>query len=135
MEGISLESSAKREIGPTSFLTVQDIWSLRTNLHLYVSFESLASNTNFFLKAYLFLREFVLGNNNTGLVTKTSSGSVVVIGGVNATLAEDVLPGSEENLYGPGAQISTYVFPAPTRAAWTSFIRTETATPTPTRHV
>ncbi|KAG6897814.1 hypothetical protein C0992_010618 [Termitomyces sp. T32_za158] len=82
--------------------------------------------------AFVFLREFVLGNNQTGLVTKTATGQTVVIGGTNSTLAQDVLPGGDEIYYGPGAKISTYVFPSATRAAWNSFIRTETALPSQT---
>ncbi|KAG5715584.1 Vitellogenic carboxypeptidase [Termitomyces sp. T112] len=81
--------------------------------------------------AFVFLREFVLGDNQTGLVTKTATGQVVVIGGTNSTLAQDVLPGGDEIYYGPGAKISTYVFPSATRAAWKSFIQTETALPSP----
>jgi len=77
--------------------------------------------------AFTFVREFVLGNNPTGLVTH-SSGSTHVIGGVNSTLAEDILPGGDKIFYGSGATQSTYVFPSATRAAWRSFIRTETAT-------
>ena len=80
----------------------------------------------------MFLREFVLGNNRTGLVTKAATGEVVVIGGTNSTLSQDVLPGGDEIYYGPGAKISTYVFPSSTRAAWKSFIQTETALPSPT---
>ncbi|GLB41836.1 putative peptidase S10 family protein [Lyophyllum shimeji] len=82
--------------------------------------------------AFTFLREFVLGKNQTGLVTRTAKGEVVVVGGTNATLAQDILPGGDEIYYGPGAKISTYVFPSATRAAWQSFICTETAAPSPT---
>ncbi|KAG6866596.1 hypothetical protein C0991_002084 [Blastosporella zonata] len=82
--------------------------------------------------AFVFLREFVLGKNQTGLVVTAPSGKVAVIGGTNATLAENVLPGGDEIYYGPGAKVSTYVFPAATRAAWKSFIQTETAVPSPT---
>ncbi|KAF5383799.1 hypothetical protein D9615_003548 [Tricholomella constricta] len=82
--------------------------------------------------AFTFLREFVLGKNQTGLVKTTSKGEVFVVGGTNATLAQDILPGSDEIYYGQGAKVSTYVFPSATRAAWTSFILTETAVPAPT---
>jgi len=78
-------------------------------------------------QAYTFLREFVLGNNSTGLVTN-SSGSIVVVGGENSTLAENILPGQAEIYYGSGTTQSTYTFPSATVAAWNSFIRTETAT-------
>ncbi|KAF8074955.1 Alpha/Beta hydrolase protein [Lyophyllum atratum] len=78
--------------------------------------------------AFTFLREFVLGKNQTGLVTKTANGKVVVVGGTDATLAQDVLPGGDEIYYGAGTKASTYIFPSATRAAWSSFIRTATET-------
>ena len=40
-------------------------------------------------QALVFLREFVLGSNKTGLVLNPTT----VVGGENSTLAEDVLPG------------------------------------------
>ncbi|KAF9461223.1 Alpha/Beta hydrolase protein [Collybia nuda] len=80
--------------------------------------------------AFTFLREFVLGNNKQGLVTKIA-GKTLVIGGENTALAADTLPGSDGIRYGPGSDPSTYVAPAATRAAWQSFIRTATASPTP----
>ncbi|KAG6832254.1 hypothetical protein H0H87_002150 [Tephrocybe sp. NHM501043] len=83
-------------------------------------------------QAFTFLREFVLGKNLTGSVIKAPSGQVMVVGGTDATLAQDVLPGGDEIYYGPGAKVSTYVFPVATRAAWKSFIQTETASPSPT---
>lgn len=58
------------------------------------------------------------------------SDKTYVVGGTNATLAEDILPGGDEIFYGSGATQSTYVAPSATRAAWRSFIRTETASPT-----
>jgi carboxypeptidase D len=54
----------------------------------------------------------------------------VVIGGINSTLAADILPGGDEIFYGSGATQSTYVAPLATRVAWRSFIRTATASPT-----
>ncbi|KAG6908972.1 hypothetical protein DXG01_002580 [Tephrocybe rancida] len=83
-------------------------------------------------KALTFMREFVFGKNQTGLVIKAPTGKAAVIGGTDATLAQDVLPGGDEIYYGPGAKISTYVFPSATRAAWKAFIQTETAVPSPT---
>ncbi|KAG6812783.1 hypothetical protein H0H92_000553 [Tricholoma furcatifolium] len=82
--------------------------------------------------AFTFLREFVLGNNQTGLVIKSASGQTVVVGGINASLAQDILPGGDEIYYGPGVQISTRIWPSATRAAWQSFIQTETAVPSTT---
>lgn len=77
------------------------------------------------------MREFVFGNNETGLVTNTS-GTVSVIGGENSTLAEDILPGKPPIFYGSGTTMSTYTFPSATIAAWNAFIQTETATATAT---
>lgn len=74
----------------------------------------------------------MLGNNKQGLVTKVL-GKTLVIGGEDATLAGDVLPGADGIRYGPGSKPSTYIAPAATRAAWKSFIRTATASPTPTQ--
>ncbi len=76
------------------------------------------------------MKEFVLGNNTLGLVESTPNGTVTVVGGENATLAEDVLPGRDEVIYGSGTAVSTFVFPEATRSAWREFIRTETALPT-----
>jgi len=80
--------------------------------------------------AYKFMKEFVLGNNPLGRVESAPNGTVTVVGGENATLAEDVLPGRDEVIYGSGTAVSTFVFPEATRSAWREFIRTETAQPT-----
>ncbi|KIM90542.1 hypothetical protein PILCRDRAFT_186958 [Piloderma croceum F 1598] len=73
--------------------------------------------------AYTFLREFVLGTNQTGLV-KNASGTVSVVGGESPTLAAGVLPGNLEIFYGSGSTESTYIAPTATIAAWSSFIAT-----------
>ena len=72
------------------------------------------------------LREFILGSNQTGLVTNTS-GAVSVVGGESTSLAAEVLPGQSGILVGTGTTQSTYTFPAATIAAWESFIATATA--------
>jgi carboxypeptidase D len=72
-------------------------------------------------QAFVFLREFVLGNNETGLVKKSKSGVVTVVGGEKKSL-EGVIPGGDKIYYGNGATQSTYIFPAATRAAWKTFI-------------
>lgn len=69
------------------------------------------------------LREFILGSNQTGLVTN-SSGAIHVNGGENATLAQPVLSGQAEIFVGSGTTQSSYVFPSATIAAWNSFIGT-----------
>ncbi|OBZ74243.1 Serine carboxypeptidase-like 21 [Grifola frondosa] len=82
-------------------------------------------------RALTFIREFVFGNNETGLVTN-SSGTISVEGGENSTLAEDVLPGQLGIYIGSGTTQSTYTFPSATIAAWQSFIATPTAPPNAT---
>ncbi|KAF9028443.1 alpha/beta-hydrolase [Hymenopellis radicata] len=71
--------------------------------------------------ALTFLREFVFGSNTTGLVIGDS-----VVGGENATLGADVMPGQDEIYFGSVSIEGTYVFPKATRAAWASFIAKET---------
>ncbi|KAH7910092.1 alpha beta-hydrolase [Hygrophoropsis aurantiaca] len=78
--------------------------------------------------ALVLMREFVYGNNQTGLVT-SSSGTIKVIGGENSTLAELIMPGQEAIYYGAGTTESTYYFPTATIAAWEKFIATATAEP------
>ncbi|KAI0718832.1 alpha/beta-hydrolase [Fomitopsis betulina] len=76
--------------------------------------------------AQTFLREFVLGDNQTGLVT-TSSGRATVVGGAVSSLAVGVLPGQSGIFIGSGTTQSTYTFPSATIAAWDSYIVTATA--------
>lgn len=77
--------------------------------------------------AHTFLREFVLGDNQTGLVT-TRDGRATVVGGAVSSLAVGVLPGQSGIFIGSGATQSTYTFPSATIAAWDSYIVTATAT-------
>lgn len=89
---------------------------------------SLTHVTDYFSKqAFVFLREFVLGNNQTGLVTN-SSGNASVVGGENATLAGTVLPGQLGIFVGSGTTQSTYTYPSATIAAWDSFFASVTST-------
>ncbi|KAJ6602734.1 Alpha/Beta hydrolase protein [Mycena vulgaris] len=77
--------------------------------------------------AFVFVSEFVLGSNTTGLVS--SSGTVV--GGEDPALAVDVMPGFNVIYYGDGdsatTSLSTFV-PSATLASWEQFIATATAT-------
>ena len=82
---------------------------------------------NVTLQAYTFFREFVLGNNATGLVD--SSGNVQ--GGEDAKLMKAVLPGQTEIRYNSGTVPLTYTPPSESVAAWQSFIQTA-APPEPT---
>ncbi|EIW53480.1 alpha/beta-hydrolase [Trametes versicolor FP-101664 SS1] len=74
-------------------------------------------------QALVFLREFVLGTNKNGTV----EGSAVV-GGEDATLAGEYLPGGAEIFYGSGTTAGTSAVPSATIAAWESFLATATAT-------
>ncbi|TDL15661.1 alpha/beta-hydrolase [Rickenella mellea] len=74
--------------------------------------------------AFKFMQDFVLGSDPTGLITN-SSGTIIVVGSENSTLAGDFLPGGAI-LYGSGTTASTD--PAASVAAWNSFIATATAT-------
>ncbi|KAF9269106.1 alpha/beta-hydrolase [Marasmius fiardii PR-910] len=75
-------------------------------------------------QALTFFREFVFGNNQTGLV---QSGSTVV-GGEDPQLSNDILPGDPEIYYGSAATQGTYVFPTATRDAWNAFITKQPGT-------
>ncbi|KAJ3890728.1 alpha beta-hydrolase [Lentinula edodes] len=77
--------------------------------------------------AKIFLQQFVFGTNTTGLVTGST-----VTGGEDPELAEDVMPGSDPIFYGSLSTESSTIWPEATRAAWTSFIQTETASVTTT---
>lgn len=79
--------------------------------------------------AFTFLREFVLGNNQTGLVTTSSSGEVIVIGGEDATLAGDILKEPPEIYLGSWVTTSTYTFPSATIAQWDNYFATATSIP------
>ncbi|KAJ7726259.1 alpha/beta-hydrolase [Mycena maculata] len=79
--------------------------------------------------AFVFVREFVLGSNTTGLVQRNGT----VVGGEESVLAENVLPGGTVIYYGNGdsgtTSLSTVV-PSATLASWEHFIATATATTT-----
>ncbi|GBE89633.1 alpha/beta-hydrolase [Sparassis crispa] len=74
------------------------------------------------------LREFILGNNSTGLVTEIN-GVATVISGEVSSLAEAVLPGQLGIYTGSGSTQGTYTYPSATIAAWSSYILTATASP------
>ncbi|OJT06591.1 Pheromone-processing carboxypeptidase KEX1 [Trametes pubescens] len=74
-------------------------------------------------QALVFLREFVLGTNKNGTVEGSD-----VVGGENASLAGDYLPGGAEIFYGSGTTAGTFMPPSATIAAWNSFLATATAT-------
>lgn len=79
------------------------------------------------LQAFVLLREFILGNNRTGLVT-TSRGHTTVIGGEDKNFA-GIITGQPEIYYGSGTTQFTYTAPTLTIAEWETFIAVATATP------
>ncbi|CCM06968.1 uncharacterized protein FIBRA_09282 [Fibroporia radiculosa] len=80
--------------------------------------------------AYQFLRDFILGNDPTGMVVNVGD-QTAVIGGEVSSFAAAVLPGQSGIYIGSGATQSTYTFPSATIAAWESYIVTATATAAP----
>ncbi|OSD04774.1 alpha/beta-hydrolase [Trametes coccinea BRFM310] len=78
------------------------------------------------LRGFILAREFILGNNQTGLVTN-SSGTVSVVGGESSALAVDAIPGQLGIYEGSFSTTATYTYPSATIAAWNSYIATATA--------
>ncbi|EJD46625.1 alpha/beta-hydrolase [Auricularia subglabra TFB-10046 SS5] len=79
--------------------------------------------------AAIFLREFVLGQNTTGLVMPDGS----VVGGENATLSMDYLPAFERPIfYGSATSQFSTIWPKATINAWEKFIASALAEPTTT---
>ncbi|KAJ3559619.1 hypothetical protein NM688_g231 [Phlebia brevispora] len=78
-------------------------------------------------RAYVLLREFILGSNPTGLVVSHSH-DVTVVGGEDSALAASALIGESAIFVGTGMTQSSTVYPSATIAAWESFIATVTAT-------
>ncbi|KAH9893404.1 alpha/beta-hydrolase [Cubamyces lactineus] len=81
-------------------------------------------------RGFVLVREFILGNNQTGLLTN-SSGTVSVVGGEVSSLAGDVIRGQLGIYVGSFSTQSTYTYPSATIAAWNSYIVTATAIGTP----
>lgn len=72
----------------------------------------------------------MFGNNRTGLVTGTSSGTITVVGGEESILENEVLRGQAGIYYGQGTTASTYFFPSATVKAWDAYIAAARSTPT-----
>lgn len=83
-----------------------------------------------FVQAFVFLRDFILGSNTTGLV-EISKHTTTVVGGEDPKLAEDILPGTTVIFYGSGTTAFSTIVPSATLASWDKFIATATATATP----
>ncbi|KAJ3505493.1 hypothetical protein NMY22_g17567 [Coprinellus aureogranulatus] len=78
--------------------------------------------------AFKFARDFIFGNDPLGSVAGDR-----VIGGQDPKLGGKALQAAPDLYLGQGKTESTYIAPAPTRDAWSSFIATATATTTQVR--
>jgi hypothetical protein len=108
----------------------QVIWYLSRSPLLFVLFSLLSLRLLILAQAYVLVREFILGHNQTGLVTDASSAA---IGGENVKLsgfASDVLRAGPEIYVGSLSTTSTVVAPSASTAVWESFIATRWASAT-----
>ncbi|KAJ3488637.1 hypothetical protein NLI96_g2695 [Meripilus lineatus] len=78
--------------------------------------------------AFTFLREFILGNSQIGLVVETPT-TTSVIGGETSIFQDGVLPGDIGIFVGSGATQSTFAYPAATVDAWAKFAAKATSAP------
>lgn len=67
------------------------------------------------------MKEFLVGNSQTGLV-QTSGGTTSVVGGENPTLAQAAVPGQPAIFYGSSSTEGSIVWPAATVAAFESHV-------------
>ncbi|EIW58496.1 alpha/beta-hydrolase [Trametes versicolor FP-101664 SS1] len=79
-------------------------------------------------RGFTLLREFILGNNQTGLVTSGANGAIRVDGGELLSLAVDALRATDAVFVGSVTTQSTFLYPAATVDAWNNYIATATAT-------
>ncbi|OJA08691.1 hypothetical protein AZE42_01195 [Rhizopogon vesiculosus] len=84
----------------------------------------LVGNTNP-QSGFVLIREFIFGNNQTGLVTNTS-GKVTVVGGEVSSLANEIMTGQAAIYYGSATTESAFYFPTATVKAWNAYIPTAT---------
>jgi len=82
------------------------------------------------ISALTLAREFIFGNNQTGLVTNTSSGAVTVVGGEVTSLGNEIMTGQAAIYYGQATTASSYFFPSATVEAWNAYFATVTTTAT-----
>ncbi|KAL5492094.1 hypothetical protein ACEPAI_3541 [Sanghuangporus weigelae] len=72
--------------------------------------------------AFLLFREFILGNNSTGLVTNSSDGESGGGDEYSSHSMGDILPGDSAILFGSGTTTSVFVAPPATIASWEAFL-------------
>ncbi|KAI0083863.1 hypothetical protein BDY19DRAFT_606451, partial [Irpex rosettiformis] len=71
--------------------------------------------------AFVMYREFILGNNKTGLLTNSSA---TAVGGEDSSLVvgpNNILFGENSILFGSGTRTSFYAAPSATIASWRSY--------------
>ena len=76
------------------------------------------------------IREFIFGNNQTGLVTDVSARTVTVVGGEVSSLGDEIMTGQVVVYYGKAMAAPGYVYPSATIEAWDAYMSTATATGT-----
>ena len=73
----------------------------------------------------VFLREFILGNNDTGRVVDQSK----TVGGNFEALAGQAIVGEDDIFTGAGVTQGTVTVPSATVSNWIDFLQTATSTP------
>lgn len=122
--------SIRRGTGPTSSSKVPVIVFPRYNQRAYVDVSIYIAHSIVLLtcsQAFILLREFILGHNETGLVT-SFHGHTSVVGGEDHNFG-GVMTGQSGIYYGSGATHYTYTYPSLTIAEWETFIAVATDTP------
>jgi carboxypeptidase D len=109
---------------------MQDMRYLNTNPRLYVYYRAsyywLVYPTEI-SQAKVMFREFILGNNKTGLLIDSNS---TAVGGENPSLLlgpNNIYPGRKGILYGSGTATSLYTAPSATIASWEAFFASKVA--------
>lgn len=126
-------SSIKNATGPMYSSTAQATRSLQASLKRYVPSLLLHPRKECLLltsrQAFTFVREFVVGNNQTGLV-QTVNQSTSVVGGENPSLQQSVIPGQSGIAFGSATTQGQTAWPAATVAAFDSYINLASITGT-----
>jgi carboxypeptidase D len=81
------------------------------------------------IQAYTFVRDFLLGNNQTGLV-QNFNGTISVVGGENPTLEQAAIPGQRGIYYGSSITQGTTEWPTATVQQFATYINQVTVTGT-----
>jgi len=72
-----------------------------------------------------FVTEFIIGNSTLGLVTPSGA----TVGGINATLAQGIMPAYQDPIYfGSATTQGSTIYPSATIAAWEAYVATAVPT-------